>query len=173
MQLRQFRFTSIASITSSREALHDFCLLSIRMVCSQTPCSCDLERVRLWVAEMLPSTPLLGAASRKLEILRHASFWDTVAEWSGRRTRNPPGSARRGSNPLGVVSFLIFVVLARRVGNLKRLCGRFESCQGHHRLEKGCKHFRFPSRANVFGIQGQATPHPTLRLRQAPMTGST
>ena len=28
---------------------------------------------------------------------------DTVSEWSRRWTRNPLGSARRGSNPLGVV----------------------------------------------------------------------
>jgi hypothetical protein len=29
---------------------------------------------------------------------------DTVSEWLRRWTRNPLGSARRGSNPLGVVS---------------------------------------------------------------------
>ena len=29
-------------------------------------------------------------------------FYDTVSEWLRRWTRNPLGSARRGSNPLGV-----------------------------------------------------------------------
>ena len=32
-------------------------------------------------------------------------FTDTVSEWLRRWTRNPLGSARRGSNPLGVVFF--------------------------------------------------------------------
>ena len=32
-------------------------------------------------------------------------FEDTVSEWLRRWTRNPLGSARRGSNPLGVVFF--------------------------------------------------------------------
>ena len=33
---------------------------------------------------------------------------DTVSEWLRRWTRNPLGSARRGSNPLGVVLSLLF-----------------------------------------------------------------
>ena len=33
---------------------------------------------------------------------------DTVSEWLRRWTRNPLGSARRGSNPLGVVFFFFF-----------------------------------------------------------------
>ena len=34
------------------------------------------------------------------------SDYDSVSEWLRRWTRNPLGSARRGSNPLGVVFFL-------------------------------------------------------------------
>ena len=32
---------------------------------------------------------------------------DTVSEWLRRWTRNPLGSARRGSNPLGVVAYAV------------------------------------------------------------------
>lgn len=35
------------------------------------------------------------------------AFKDTVSEWLRRWTRNPLGSARRGSNPLGVVFFVV------------------------------------------------------------------
>ena len=40
------------------------------------------------------------------------SHSDTVSEWLRRWTRNPLGSARRGSNPLGVALTILLVITA-------------------------------------------------------------
>ena len=44
---------------------------------------------------------------------------DTVSEWLRRWTRNPLGSARRGSNPLGVVFLVLCCFGDRFEGRLR------------------------------------------------------
>ena len=54
-----------------------------------------------------------GRVATSYIILPHfkADGYDTVSEWLRRWTRNPLGSARRGSNPLGVGSVCVRVSL--------------------------------------------------------------
>ena len=43
-----------------------------------------------------------------MRLIHEHKFYDTLSEWLRRWTRNPLGSARRGSNPLGVAIFVSF-----------------------------------------------------------------
>ena len=54
------------------------------------------------MTEVQCSENLLKVFKKEYNITR-ASSQDTLSEWLRRWTRNPLGSARKGSNPLGVV----------------------------------------------------------------------
>ena len=71
-------------------------------------------------AFLLPCVVWCGLGPRTLPIHSYCSglhastmrfFHDTVSEWLRRWTKNPLGSARRGSNPLGVVLYIAAPIL--------------------------------------------------------------